>query len=107
MKKIIAAVFIMLLIPIGYLGAEDKQTLDPKKDKISMSSGGYLSIPAKQAYYIFKERMAKETKKADFLDCIEGQRRLIRYGGMSTGNEQTKPYQRYHSTFWVTIQCGK
>jgi hypothetical protein len=106
MKKIIAAVFIMLLISIGYLGAEDKQPVDPKKDKISISSKENLSIPIKQAYHIFKKKMTKETEPADFLDCIEGQRRFIEYGKRSAENEEPKPYQRYHSTFWVTIQCG-
>jgi hypothetical protein len=106
MKKIIVAVFIMLLIPIGYLGAENKQPVDPKNDKISISSKEHLSIPVQQAYHIFKKRMTKETEPADFLDCIEGQRRSIEYGRRSAGNEESKPYQRYHSTFWVTIQCG-
>jgi hypothetical protein len=108
MKKIIAAIFlIVLLMPIGYLCAENNQTADANKYKISMTSERYLSIPAKQAYYLFKERMAKETQKADFLDCIERQRRFIRYGRMSAGINGTKPHQRYHGTFWVTIQCGK
>jgi hypothetical protein len=106
MKKIIAAVFIMLLIPIGYLGAEDNQPVDPKNAKISISSKENLSIPVKQAYHILKKRMTKETEPANFLDCIEGQRRVIEYGRRSSGNEVTKPYQRYHSTFWITIQCG-
>lgn len=107
MRKIIAAVIILLLMPIGYLGAEDQKNINPRKDKISMSSDRYLSTPAMQAYYILKERKTKETEKADFLDCIEGQRRLIRYARMSPGNNETNPHQRYHSSFWVTIQCGK
>ena len=107
MKKIIIAVLIILFIPIGYLSAEEKQTTDPKKDKISMPSEGHLSKPARQAYDIFKEGMTKATETADFLDCIEGRRRVIRYDGISTGNDETKPYQRYPSPFWVTIQCGE
>lgn len=107
MKKIMAAVFIMLLIPTGFLGAEDKQPADPKKDSISISSKEDLSIPVKQAYYILKKIMTKETGATDFLDCIEGQQRSIEYGKKISGNSATKPYQKYHSPFWVTIQCGK
>ena len=107
MKKIIAVVLTMFLIPIGYLSAEDKKTVDPKKDKISMPSEEYLSIPARQAYNILKERMTKLAETADFLDCIQGQRRIIRYDRMSAGNDETNPYQKHHSPFWVTIQCGK
>jgi hypothetical protein len=107
MKRIIAALLIMLIIPIGFLNAEDKQTFDPNRDKISMASEGYLSIPARQAYYILKKRMTKATEAATFLDCIEGQQRSISYDRMRTGNEEKKPYQGYHGAFWVTIQCGK
>jgi hypothetical protein len=107
MKKIMAAVFIMLLIPIGYLGAEDKQPADPKKDSASVSSKENLSTPVEQAYYIFKKIMTTETGATDFLDCIKGQQRSIDYGKKISGNSETKPYQKYHSSFWVTIQCGK
>ncbi|MCJ7542156.1 MAG: hypothetical protein MUO88_21105 [Desulfobacterales bacterium] len=98
MKKIIVAVIIMVLIPISYVGAEDKQTVDAVNVKTSMLSEGYLPLPAKSTYYIFKERMTQETGTADFLDCIEGQRRIISYGRTSAGNEQTKPYRGYQST---------
>jgi hypothetical protein len=107
MKKIIVAVIIMVLIPISYVGAEDKQTVDAVNVKTSMPLEGYLPSPAKSTYYIFKERMIKETEKANFLDCIEGQRRIISYGRTAAGNEETKPYRGYHSTVWVTIQCMK
>ena len=107
MKKIMAAVFIMLLIPIGYLGAEDKQPADPKKDSISVSSKENLSTPVKQAYYILKKIMMEQTGATDFLDCIEGQHRSIDYGKKISGNSETTPYQKYHSSFWITIQCGK
>ena len=70
-KKIIAAVIMMALIPISYVGAEDKQTVDAINVKTSMPSEGYLPLPAKHAYYFFKEGMTKETEKADFLDCID------------------------------------
>ena len=106
-KLIVAVIIIMVLIPISYLSAEDKETVDPVKNEKVMSSKGYLSLPAKNAYYIFKERMTKETDKANFLDCIDGQKRIISHGRMSAGNEETKPDQGYHSTFWVTIQCEK
>ena len=107
MKKIIAAVIIMVLIPISYLGAEEKQTVDPDEDKTLMALKGYLPLPAKHKYYYYKEGMTKETEKADFLDCIEGQRRIISYGRMSAENEETKPCRGYNTTVWVTIQCMK
>jgi len=107
MKKIIAAVIMMALIPISYVGAEDKQTVDAINVKTSMPSEGYLPLPAKHKYYYYKEGMTKETEKADFLNCIEGQRQIISYGRMSAGDEKTKPYRGYNSTVWVTIQCMK
>ena len=51
--------------------------------------------------------MTKENVKADFLDCIEGQRRMVSYGRMAGEDEETKPYRGYNSTVWVTIQCSK
>jgi len=107
MKKIIAAVIMMALIPISYVGAEDKQTVDAINVKTSMPSEGYLPLPAKYKYYYYKEGMTKETEKADFLNCIEGQRQIISYGRMSAGDEETKPYRGYNSTVWVTIHCMK
>ena len=107
MKKIIVAVLITAFIPISYAGAEDKQTVDAVNVKTLMSLNGYLPLPAKHTYYFFKEGMTKESEKADFLNCIEGQRRIINYGRMSTRNEGTKPYQGYNSSTWVTIECMK
>ena len=107
MKKILVAVIIMVLTPIGYVGAEEKGTVIAANVKTSIPSEGYLPLPAKHAYYFFNEGMTKETKRADFLDCIEGQRRIISYGRMSAGNEETKPHRGYNSTVWVTIQCMK
>ena len=107
MKKIIVAVIIIVFIPISFVGAEDKGTVAPATNNITLSSKAYLPLPAKDAYYIIKERMAKKTDKADFLDCIEGKRRTISYGRMNVGNEETKPNQGYHSNVWVTIKCGK
>jgi hypothetical protein len=104
MKKIIVAVIIMILIPFSFAGAEDKGTVDPAK---VMPSKGYLSVPAMQAYHIFKERMAKETDKANFVDCIKGEKRILNYGRMDAGNEEPNPNQEYHSNVWVTIQCGR
>ena len=107
MKKIILAVLIIAFIPISYAGAIDEKTIDAVSVKTAMPSEGYLPLPAKHAYYFFKEGMTKETEKADFLDCIEGQRQIISYGRMSTGDEGKKPYRGYNSTVWVTIQCMK
>jgi len=107
MKKIIVAVLITAFIPISYTGAEDKQTLNAVNVEASMPSEGYLPQPAKDKYYYYKEGMTKETEKADFLNCIEGQRRIISYGRMSARSEETKPYRGYNSNAWVIIQCMK
>ena len=107
MKKIIVAVLIMVFVPISYLGAEDKETVAPAKDKILIPSEGYIPLPAKHKYYYYEEGMTKETEKADFLNCIEGQRQIISFGRMSAGDEGKKPYRGYNSTVWVTIQCMK
>jgi hypothetical protein len=107
MKKIIVAVLITAFIPISYAGAEDKQTVNVVNVEASMTSEGYLPQPAKDKYYFYKEGMTKETEKADFLNCVEGQRRIISYGRMSARSEGTKPYQGYTSNAWVIIQCMK
>jgi hypothetical protein len=107
MKKIIIAVLIMAFIPISYAGAEEKGTFYAVNAKTSMSSEGYLPLPAKYENYYYKEGVTKETKKADFLNCIEGQRRIVSYGRMGIRNEETKPYRGYNSTVWITIQCMK
>ena len=41
MKKIIVAAIIMAFIPISYVGAEDKQTVDAIIVKTAMPSEGY------------------------------------------------------------------
>ena len=107
MKKIIVAVLIMAFIPISYADTEDKQTVDTVNVKTSRPSEGYLPLPAKYKYYYYKEGMTKEIEKADFLNCIEGQRRIISYGRMTARKEETKPYRGYNSNAWVTIQCMK
>jgi hypothetical protein len=104
MKKVII-VIIMVFISIGYLGAMNRKTVAPANDKTVMPSKGYLPFPAKYNYSFFKEGVTKETKKADLLDCIEGQRRIISFGRMDAGDEKAKPYKGYHSTVWVTIEC--
>lgn len=103
MKKIIVAVIIMVFISISYLGAEDKEPVAPSQDKTLMPLNGYL--PAKHTYVFFKERMTKENEKADYLDCIEGQRRIVSYGSMIGKDEETKPYRGHNSNIWITIQC--
>jgi len=97
----------MAFIPISYAGAEEKGTVYSVNVKQSMPSEGYLPLPVQHKYYYYKEGMTKETGKADFLNCIEGQRRIISYGRMSARNEETKPYLGYNSTVWITIQCMK
>ena len=87
----------MLLIPISYAAAEDKETVDPAKDKTSMPSEGYLPLPAKHYYDYYKEGMTQETEKADCLDCIEGQRRIIGFDRMGARDEITNPLNEYES----------
>ena len=105
MKKIIVAVIIMVVVHISYLGAEDKQTVDTVNVKTLIPSEGYLPLPAKYKYYFYKEGMTKETEKTDFLDCIEGQRRIISFGRMSVGDEITNPLNEYNTTCWITVVC--
>ena len=107
MKKIMVAVLIMAFIAISYAGTENKRTVDAVNVKTSIPSEGYLPLPAKYKYYYYKEGMTKETEKGDFLNCIEGQRRIIGYNRTSARNEETKPDRGYKSTVWITIQCMK
>ena len=97
MKKIIVVVIIIVLIPIGYVGAEDKQTVDDINVKTSMLSEGYLPLPAKHKYYYYIEGMTKETEKTDCLDCIERQRRIIGFDRMGARDEITNPLNEYES----------
>ena len=96
----------MLLIPISYVGSEDKGTVNPPKDKTSKLLKGYQPLPAKHTYYV-KEVMTKDTEKTDFLNCIESQRRIIRFSRVHAVNKETKPYRGYNSTVWITIMCMK
>ena len=87
----------MVFVSISYLSAEDKETVATTKDKTLIPSEGYLPLPAKHKYYYYKEGMTKETEKADFLNYIEGQRRIISYGRMSAGDEIINPLNEYEN----------
>ena len=87
----------MLLIPISYVGAEDKETVDPAKEKTLMPLKGYLSLPFKYKRYFYKERMTKENEIADFLDSIEEQRRIIDFDRMGAGGEITNLLNEYEN----------
>ena len=100
----------MLLVPTSYVSAEDKKTVDLAKDKTLMLLNGYLPLVAKYNYVFFKERMTKENEMADFLDRMEGQRRIIGFDRMVAGGEITNPLNEYEneknntSSFsWVII----
>jgi hypothetical protein len=95
----------MVLISISYLGAKDKETVDPAKDKTLMPLKGYLPLPVRYKYSFYKEGMTKETEKADFLDCIEGQRRIIGFGRTGAGDEITNSLNEYNTTCWITVVC--
>jgi hypothetical protein len=97
MKRLIIIILLMLLIPISYAAAEDKETVDPAKDKTSMPSEGYLPLPAKYNYDYYKEGMTQETEKADCLDCIEGQRRIIGFDRMGSRDEITNILNEYEN----------
>lgn len=107
MKKIITAVIITLLIPMGYIGAGDKQSAGPVDEEASMSLKESPPLPAEYTYYFYTDGMTDETEKADFLDCTKRRRRNMGFGRMRTGGEKAKPYKGHHSTFWVTFQCGE
>jgi hypothetical protein len=94
MKKFIIAIM-MVLISIGSLGAEDKETEDPAKDNTLMPLKVDLTLPAKYKYDFYKEGMTKETDKTDFLDCVEGQKRIIGFGRMGAGDKITNPLNEY------------
>lgn len=85
----------MVLISIGSLGAEDKETEDPAKDNTLMPLKVDLTLPAKYKYDFYKEGMTKETDKTDFLDCVEGQKRIIGFGRMGAGDKITNPLNEY------------
>jgi len=68
-KKLLITIIMMLLIPISYLGAEDKQTVDPTKDKTVISWKGHV-IPPEYKYYFYKEGMTVESEKKDFTECL-------------------------------------
>lgn len=87
----------MLLIPISYVDAEDKETVDLAKDKTLMFLKGYQPLAAKYDYVFSKERMTKENEMADCLDCIEEQRRIIDVGRMGAGDEITNPLNESES----------
>jgi len=97
MKRLIIIILMMLLVPVSYVGAEDKETVDLAKEKILMPLKGYLSLPFKYKRYFYKERMTKENEMADFLDSIEEQRRIIGFGRMGVGGEITNPLNEYEN----------
>lgn len=95
MKRLIIVILIMLLIPINYVSAEDKETLDIAKDKTLMLLKEYLPLVAKYNYVFSEERMTKENEMADCLYCIEDQRRIIDVGRMGSRGEKTNPLNEY------------
>lgn len=97
MKRLIIIILMMLLVPVSYVGAEDKETVDLAKEKTLMPLKGYLSLPFKYKRYFYKERMTKENEMADFLDSIEEQRRIIGFGRMGVGGEITNPLNEYEN----------
>ena len=84
MKRLIIIILMMLLIPVSYVGAEDKETVDPAKGKTLMLLKGYLPL-------------ANKYNMADCLDCIEEQRRIIDFGRMGARGEITTSLNKYKS----------
>jgi hypothetical protein len=96
MKRLII-ILIILFMPVSYVGAEDKETVDFAKDKTLMFLKGYLPLVAKYNYVFFKERVTKENEMADSLDYMEEQRRIIDFGRMSAVSEITNNLNAYDS----------
>ena len=69
MKKIIVTVIILTLIPIGYLSAKVKETVDPAKDKTVPSWKGRMIAP-EYTYYFYKKNMTTESENKDFSECM-------------------------------------
>ena len=84
MKRLII-ILMMLLIHATYVGAEDKEPVDLAKVKILYD------------HIFFKEKMTKENEMADFLDCIEGERPMLNYGGVGVGGKITNPLNGYEN----------
>ena len=97
MKRLIIIILMMLLVPVSYVGAEDKGTVDSAKDKTLMLLKGYLPLVAKYNYFYFKERMTEENEMADFLDRIEEQRRIVGFDRMGARDEITNPLDEYEN----------
>lgn len=105
MKKIILAAIISAIIPISYVGAKYTKTVDPDSGKTLITSKGYLPLPAKYKHYFYKVGMTRETKKADLVECLERQRRIIGYGRIGAEDDETKLHRRNHDAGSIIIQC--
>ena len=97
MKRLIIIILMMLLIPINYVSAEDKEAVDLAKDKKLTLLLGYQPLAAKYDDVFSKERMTKENEIADCLDCIEEQKGIIDVGSMGAGGEKENPLHEYES----------
>jgi hypothetical protein len=102
MKRLIIIILIVLFVPISYVSAGDKVTLDLAKDKTLMFLRGYIPIVAKYNYAFFTEKITKENDISDFLDSIEEQRRIIVFDRMDAENEITN-FINQHRKEKVTI----
>lgn len=91
MKRLIIIILIGLLVPISYVSAEDKKTLDLVKDNTLMLLNGYQPKLAKYNYILFKEK-----EMSDFLDSMEEQRRIIDYDRISAEGGMTSFLNDYN-----------
>lgn len=96
MKRLIIIILMMLLVPLKYLGAEDKEPLDLFKDNTFMVLRGYLPLMPHN-YVFLKEGTTREIEMMDYLDCIDEQRRFLGYGRMGIGGEITNPFNEYYN----------
>jgi hypothetical protein len=78
----------------------------PSEDKTSRPYKGDLPLSAKHTFYV-KEGMTKETQKTDFLNCIEGQKRVISFSRVNAVDNGEKPYRGYNSTVWGPFSVQK
>jgi hypothetical protein len=95
MKRLIIIILMMLLVPLKYLGAEDKEPLDLFKDNTFIILRGYLPL-IPHNYVFLKEGTTREIEMMDYLDGIDEQRRFLGYGSMGIGGKITNPFNEYY-----------
>lgn len=94
MKRLIIIILMMLFVPTSYVSAEDKETVDLAKYETLMLFKGYLPLVDKYYYVFLNEKMTKENKMSDCLDCIG---EIKRFGRIGIGGKITDPLNEYEN----------